>query len=46
MDSPIDERQRFHLAQLCRGFLLLREGDPDRATLFLRTFLDDIHRER
>jgi hypothetical protein len=41
----LDDRRRFHLAQLCRGFLLLRDGDMERATSFLRTFLNDMDKD-
>lgn len=36
------QRVRLHLAQLCRGYLLLSDTDPSRAKAFLRTFLEDV----
>ena len=35
---------RSHLARLCRGFLLAREGDPRKAEAFLVTFLSELGR--
>ncbi len=38
------EHQRSHMAQLCRGFLVLCENDFDRARAFLVAFLRETQR--